>query len=312
MEKELSDKSRFSRVGLCYFTMMLLTQALQMGGLVLLGDWIGTTTWGIWVLSYLPLYGVAVPVFLLMMKKLAPDAPGRPGTQRLSAGGWVRWVFLSLGATYLLNIVSTLITLLLAQLKGGAVENPLAFMQQNSSPLMMLLFAGIIAPVGEEFLFRKLLYDKLGAYGEKLYILMGGFIFAMFHANLSQLLYAFVLGAAFCYIYVRTGRLRYTMALHVVINIIGSVVMPALAQSGSEAVVGLVGFLIIALIVTGVVLAARGRWKFPPEPPREAPCAPQEAPAQTAPTFGRALLAPGMLAYTALCVVLILVATFMS
>lgn len=326
MKKEISNKSRFSRVGLCYFALMLLTQVLQMGGMVLLIDWATTTTWGLWALSYAPLYGIAVPVFLLMMKKMVPNAPGRFGTQKLSAGGWVRWVVISLGATYVLNIVSTLITLLLAQLKGGAVENPLEMMQQNSSPLMMLLFAGIIAPVGEEFLFRKLLWDKLGRCGEKLYILMGAFIFAMFHANLSQLLYAFVLGAVFCYIYARTGKLRYTVALHITINIFGSVLLPALAQSESEAVVGLVGCIVIVLIIAGIILAARGRWKFPPEPPRaetgenmpwEQPGAgevsAQEAPAQAqpAPTFGGALLAPGMLAYTALCVVLILVATFM-
>ncbi len=329
MEYRLSGKSRISRVGLCYFLLMLLTQTLQMLAAGLLYDSLADTTWGIWAISYVPLYGIAVPVFLLMMKKLAPNAPGRFGTQTLSAGGWVRWAFLSLGATYLLNLVSTLLTSLLAALKGGAVENPLALMQEGSSPLMMLLFAGILAPVGEEYLFRKLLWDKLGSCGERLYILMGGFIFALFHANLSQLLYAFVLGAAFCYIYARTGKLRYTVALHITINIFGSVLMPMLALSGSEAAAGAAGVLVIVLIIVGVILAARGRWKFPPEPrqgsaagetPNEQADAPmpqeegpqQEAPAQKEPalTFGRALLAPGMLAYTALCVVLILIVTF--
>lgn len=333
MEKQLSNKSRLSRVGLCYFTLMLLTQALQFGGAYLLSDLVYTTSWGLWALSYVPLYCMAVPVFLLMMHKLVPDAPGRSGTQKLSAGGWLRWLVISLGATYILNFVSLFITQLLAQLKGGAVENPLETMQQNSSPLMMLLFAGIIAPVGEEFLFRKLLHDKLGSCGEKLYILTGAFIFAMFHANLSQLLYAFVLGAAFCYIYVRTGKLRYTVALHVTINIIGSVLMPQLAASGSEAATTLMGLVLIALIVAGVILAVRGRWKFAPELPQENATfgVPQEqagqqmpwegAPEQEAqaqmqpqpvPTFGDALLAPGMIAYTGLCIVLILFTTFMA
>lgn len=326
MERNLSDKSRFSRVGLCYFTLMLVTQALQMLAMALLYDRLANTTWGLWAISYVPLYGIAVPVFLWMMKKLVPDAPGRFGTQTLSAGGWVRWVFLSLGATYLLNLVSTLLTSLLAMLKGGAVQNPLAMMQEGSSPLMMLLFAGILAPVGEEYLFRKLLWDKLGGYGERMYLLMGGFVFALFHANLSQLLYAFVLGAAFCYIYARTGRLRYTIALHITINIFGSVLMPMLALSGSETAVMATGVLVIALVIVGVILAARGRWKFPPEP-QQADAAGQTANGETgslmpqeaapeqkasAPTFGRALLAPGMLAYTALCVALILIVTFIA
>lgn len=312
MENQLSAKQRLSRVGLCYLALMLVTQSLQMLAMWLLYDRLADTTWGLWAISYAPLYLIAVPIFLVMMKKLVPDAPGAHGTQTLSVGGWVRWLFLSLGATYLLNLVSTLLTTLLAALKGGAVENPLAMMQQNSSPLVMLFFAGLLAPVGEEYLFRKLLHDKIGCYGERLYILMGGFIFALFHANLSQLLYAFALGAAFCYIYARTGRLRYTVALHIAINIFGSVLMPMLAMSESETLIAAAGFLVIALVVVGVILAARGRWKFPPAP--RADTAPEEtdAPEASAPTFGRALLTPGMIAFTVLCVVLIAIVTFVA
>lgn len=309
MEQNAAAKKQFSRVGLCYFTLMLLTQALQLLGAVLLGEFLQNTTWGLWALSYVPMYGIAVPVFLWMMHKLAPNAPGQSAGQTLSAGGFARWVVISLGATYLLNTVSGVITALLAQLKGGAVNNPLALMQESSSPWMMLLFAGIVAPVGEEFLFRKLLYDKIGGYGEKLYIAMGAFLFALFHANLSQLLYAFVLGAAICYIYARTGKLGYTIALHICINIVGSVLMPLLALH--EQLVAIAGALVIVLVVAGVVLAARGRWKFPPLPSESA--AQQDAQPGAAPlSFRQALRTPGMLAYTALCVALIVVVTFVA
>ena len=75
-------------------------------------------------------------------------------------------------------------------------------------------------------MFRKLLYDKIGGYGVRTYVLVGAFLFALFHANLSQLLYAFVLGAVFCYIYAHTGKLRYTILLHVAINTIGTMAAP--------------------------------------------------------------------------------------
>ncbi len=312
MKKELSDKRRLSGVGLCYFALMFITQALQMLAMGLLYDRLADTEWFLWALSLVPLYAIALPIFLLMAKKLAPDAPAAYGTQTLSAGGWVRWLFLSLGVTYLLNLVSTLLTSLLAMLKGGAVENPLAMMLSGSNPLMSLVFAGILGPIGEEFIFRKVLFDKIGCCGERLYILMGGFIFALFHANLSQLLYAFALGAAFCYIYARTGKLRYTIALHIAINVFGSVLIPMLALSESEAAVAALGVLVIVLIIVGVILAARGRWKFPPEPRADATGEPQAVPETPALTFGRALLAPGMLAYTALCVVLIIIVTFLA
>lgn len=151
-----------------------------------------------------------------------PGTPGTAGSAALTAGGWLRWLVLCLGVTYLFNFVSLGITALLGMLKGGAVQNPLALMQMNSSPLATFLFACVLAPVGEEFLFRKLLYDKIGGYGVRTYVLVGAFLFALFHANLSQLLYAFVLGAVFCYIYAHTGKLRYTILLHVAINTIGT------------------------------------------------------------------------------------------
>ncbi len=225
MQNGLSFKNTMSRVGLCYFVLMLVTQALQLAGMTLLGSLL-ETGWGLWALSYAPLYCIAVPVFILLLQKLVPGTPGTAGSAALTAGGWLRWLVLCLGVTYLFNFVSLGITALLGMLKGGAVQNPLALMQMNSSPLATFLFACVLAPVGEEFLFRKLLYDKIGGYGVRTYVLVGAFLFALFHANLSQLLYAFVLGAVFCYIYAHTGKLRYTILLHIAINTIGTMAAP--------------------------------------------------------------------------------------
>jgi membrane protease YdiL (CAAX protease family) len=50
--------------------------------------------------------------------------------------------------------------------------------------------------------------------------------FGLLHMNLYQFFYAFALGLVFAYIYLRTGRLRYTAILHAVINFMGSVVAP--------------------------------------------------------------------------------------
>ena len=164
MQNGLSFKNTMSRVGLCYFVLMLVTQALQLAGMTLLGSLL-ETGWGLWALSYAPLYCIAVPVFILLLQKLVPGTPGTAGSAALTAGGGLRWLVLCLGVTYLFNFVSLGITALLGMLKGGAVQNPLALMQMNSSPLATFLFACVLAPVGEEFLFRKLLYDKIGGYG---------------------------------------------------------------------------------------------------------------------------------------------------
>ena len=112
MQNGLSFKNTMSRVGLCYFVLMLVTQALQLAGMTLLGSLL-ETGWGLWALSYAPLYCIAVPVFILLLQKLVPGTPGTAGSAALTAGGWLRWLVLCLGVTYLFNFVSLGITALL-------------------------------------------------------------------------------------------------------------------------------------------------------------------------------------------------------
>lgn len=334
MEKKLSFKSTLSRVGLCYFTLMLITQLLQVVLSVVFMQLISAGGWWVWIISYVPLYCVAVPLFVWMMHKLAPRTEAPFGTAKLTAGGWIRWVFLCLGATYVFNMISIGITMLIGLLKGGDVTNPLATVVGASSPLATLLFACILAPVGEEFLFRKMLHDRIGRYGMRVYILVGGLIFSLFHANLSQLLYAFVLGVIFCYIYACTGKLIYTITMHIFINVLGSLVMPMLAET--ETGMLLMGPIVIVLMAVGIVIAIRRRWRFAPETMPQAGeesaetegFAEEDAQAGAwdgngaesgkrekkngAYTFGNALRTPGMIAYTVLCVLLILVVTFIA
>ena len=46
MQNGLSFKNTMSRVGLCYFVLMLVTQALQLAGMTLLGSLL-ETGWGL-------------------------------------------------------------------------------------------------------------------------------------------------------------------------------------------------------------------------------------------------------------------------
>ena len=76
----------------------------------------------------------------------------------------------------------------------------------TSSNLWVNLFIMVLcAPVAEELIFRKLLIDRLTQYGEGVAVLFSGLMFGLFHGNLNQFVYAFVLGLCFGFIYVKTG-----------------------------------------------------------------------------------------------------------
>ena len=258
-------------------------------------QWI-KTDWFIWASSYLPMYLVAVPVFMLLLRKIPDNAA--PEQHKLSPKTLLTYFILCMGAVYICNIVSVGINAGIALLKGSPVVNPLEMAVTNSGLLYNLLIGCIVAPIGEEFFFRKWLYKKVGRYGERLYVLLGGLLFALMHANLSQLLYAFVLGAVFCYIYAKTGKLWYTIALYIIINLIGTTVGPLLVQNEIGAVV--FSCTVIAFMIAASVLFALYSHKATYAAGAESLAHPVKA----------ALCNVGMLSYIILCSLLIVAVFF--
>ena len=86
-----------------------------------------------------------------------------------------------------------------------------------SAPLWVL--AIVAAPILEELVFRKFVLDRVGHLGEGIAVLSSALIFGLAHQNAGQFFLAFFLGLLFAKIYLRTGRILYTMLLHFLINL---------------------------------------------------------------------------------------------
>lgn len=89
-------------------------------------------------------------------------------------------------------------------------------------------FLVIAAPLMEEFLFRRTVIERLLPYGEKAALITSALLFGLFHGSINQICYAFTLGLVFGYVYLKTRRLRYTVILHMTINGLSSLLLPAL------------------------------------------------------------------------------------
>jgi len=97
----------------------------------------------------------------------------------------------------------------------------------------------------------------------------------LIHGNFDQFFYAFGVGLIFAYIYIKTGKIKYTIALHMLVNFFGSVVPLALIKVTNiyelekstslsnklqiqKAIASLIFFLydiiVLAVVVTGIVL----------------------------------------------------------
>ena len=145
----------------------------------------------------------------------------RPRPPRPAAAGPVRFAALwagSVGLAYLANGATLLLTGLLGRLRGAAVVNPVESIGLYPLPLQLLL-AGLIAPAAEELLFRRLLLRRLRPYGERFALVASALCFGLFHGNLNQFFYAFLLGLVLAELALSTGCLWQAVLLHALVNL---------------------------------------------------------------------------------------------
>lgn len=215
----------YSRTGLALLAMAGITALFQiLAALWLYILWPGAaqTGWYIWVISFVPQYAIALPVTVLLFRKLVPAS--RPADHGLRPGQLVIAFFISIGIMSVGNLLGSGLSLLFT---GGQAENPLNTYVSQVSALQILVVV-ILAPLVEEYVFRRLIIDRLAPYGGALAVLASGLCFGLYHMNLFQFFYATGLGLVFGYLYLHTSRLRYTIALHMAVNFLGGAVAPLL------------------------------------------------------------------------------------
>ena len=214
----------FSRIGWAMCEILVITTILQILCAEVLSTLWGedhwlNTSWGMWLGSVGPLYVIAIPVSLLIMRKLPAQ---KPEDNKLGGKNFLVFLPICFFLMYSGNIIGTLLSFVFS---GGMAQNELLDFVMDTSPLKVLVMV-ILAPMLEEYVCRKQIIDRTRQYGEKTAVFLSALVFGLLHQNLFQFFYAFALGLVFAYIYIRTGRLRYTILLHGIVNFMGSVVAP--------------------------------------------------------------------------------------
>ncbi len=210
--------------------------------------------------TMIPMYAVGFPVAFFIMS--------RGKTTQISQKHSMKpfQVILAFLMSYALlmagNIIGLCVTMGIGFIKGEPVVNNLAEVVGGGNIWISAIYMVILAPVFEEYLFRKLICAKALPYGQGMAIVISGLMFGLFHGNFNQFFYAFFLGCFFAFIYVKTGRLRYTIILHMMVNFMGSVVGGLLLQNVDLEQITVSGMVISALyllcvfaiVITGAVL----------------------------------------------------------
>lgn len=177
-------------------------------------------------ISFFAIYAVGMPLLCYI---LSPLPSVRPYKEKMPIKDAVGGFCVCLLSMLVGNYISSVILVWLETMLGSTTENPISDAIAPTDPATIavtLIFMVIIGPILEEILFRKVLCSKLLPLGEGYAIFISAAIFGLFHGNFYQFAYAFLVGSVFALIYVKTGKLIYSIIYHMGLNLLGSVIGP--------------------------------------------------------------------------------------
>ena len=253
--QQLQNEKNFKTIGYSLFGMLLAVIVSQIFFTLFLVTAFPGIEYSIWfetLLISIPFYLVGVPVFLAIINKVPSQEKGPK--KNLSFKQMIVLFFVSMGTTYVFNFVGNIINQIIEGIKGSEVINPLDTVINLSNIVPLIIVVVILTPIIEEFVFRGVLLDKLRRFGDKTAIIFTALVFGLFHGNFSQFFYAFALGLIFAYITIKTNTIRYSIVLHMLVNLFGSVIMPMLVLGGDGTLLVIAGILVLLFLIVGTVL----------------------------------------------------------
>ncbi len=220
-------KRTFSLIGIALILFFIATLAVQ-EALIFLIALLAPSLWGYLenpsvqlLFSSATMYLCGLPVFYLLVRKLPKSAPAK---NKCTAKALRITFIISVSLSYFGSIVGDLLSAVINNVAGSEVDSGSIELISSVNWYDALIFAVIIGPLVEEFIFRKVIIDRTRAYGEKLALIFSSLIFAFFHMSIQQFFYAFLIGLLLGYLYLRKGRLIYTWLIHAAFNLFGTVI----------------------------------------------------------------------------------------
>ena len=114
--------------------------------------------------------------------------------------------------------------------------------------IILIIALAVTPAIFEELFFRKALIDFTLPYGKTFALVFSSLLFGLLHLNLSQSLFAFIMGVIFGSIYLYTKDIKIPMLIHFINNGFAAITM-ILPETG----VLIVTLLLFAILITGLV-----------------------------------------------------------
>ncbi|MGM9960140.1 MAG: type II CAAX prenyl endopeptidase Rce1 family protein [Allobaculum sp.] len=148
-------------------------------------------------------------------------------------------------ASFIGNIILVFINLALAffntQIDDVTLESA-----SGLSYILNFLAVVVVAAICEEVVFRGLICNALARYNRGFAVIASALLFAMAHMNLDQGIPAFIIGLSLGFIYMRSGSLVVTIAIHAVNNFI-ALTLSAMPYGILADILGILVLFVVAL-----------------------------------------------------------------
>lgn len=198
----------------------LLSEFLPRLGLYQAPEWLGQAVLlGSYVLSLaipFALYAVAIRIPFSVAFPLRKASPG------MTFGGVCVGLGVSTVASYLSSYIEAVLGGAGIHISMPAVESP-----KDPAAFAIYVILMTVAPAFvEELIFRGVVMQSLRRFGDIFALVISSALFGVFHMNLVQMPFAFILGLAMGYFVMRTGSLWVSVGIHF-LNNLASVVLDA-------------------------------------------------------------------------------------
>lgn len=163
-----------------------------------------------------------------------------------------------MGAQMVNSLWITLLELMLAPF-GKSVMPILEAVSGDTDSFSMFLYAGFLAPLWEEILFRGYVLRTLRPFGKRFAILGSALLFGIFHGNLLQTPYAVLMGLVLGYLTVEYS-IHWALLLHLFNNLVLADLLTRLTAQWSEMAFGMLNLVLFGgSALASLVILIRNR-----------------------------------------------------
>ena len=171
----------------------------------------------------------------------------------MSVGSFFTILCIFLSGQMVFQLGTSLLEIILNSF-GYSIMEGMESLQPDPDNFSMFLYAGILAPITEEILFRGLIQRSMLPFGKKFAIFVSSFTFGLFHGNLLQTPYAFVVGLVLGYV-AAEHNIVWAMVLHMINNLVlGDMLYRLLGSFPDDTVNLIIWGVILAFTVAAVIL----------------------------------------------------------